>query len=166
MVLNSLKQNTTKVGEGANGDEYNIVRLDHTKPPLNVINWYGEQESRTPNEDILQSWCRLRKDLKNIEDRGEATIVIGDMNRALGDGQWGIKGNKSNISFGGKLIRNLLESEEYILLNNLDIIEGGPWTWTSRSDPSIKSCLDLAIISRNLCPRLWWTRRRSSHHTE
>ena len=36
----------------------------------------------------------------------------------------GIKGNKPNISFGGQLVRDLLEQEEYILLNNLDMIEG------------------------------------------
>ena len=49
LVADSLKQNTTKVGEGSDGDEYNIVRLDHINPPVNIINWYGEQESRTPN---------------------------------------------------------------------------------------------------------------------
>jgi hypothetical protein len=52
LVANSLKENTTKVGEGSEGDEYNIVRLDHIKPPLNIINWYGEQESRNSNDDI------------------------------------------------------------------------------------------------------------------
>ena len=45
---------------------------------------------------------------------------------------------------GGQLLRDLLEREEYILLNNLPIVEGGPWTWVSRSDA--KSCLDLVII--------------------
>ena len=30
--------------------------------------------------------------------------------------------------------------------------EGGPWTWTSRTDKSLKSCLDLVIISSNLLP--------------
>ena len=38
------------------------------------------------------------------------------------------------------------------MLNNLPIVEGGPWTWVSRSDPNVKSCLDLVIISRNLLP--------------
>ena len=152
LVANSHKQNTTKVGEGFNNDEYIIVRLDHVNPPLNIINWYGEQESRNSNEDILLSWCRLRKDMEAIEDRGEATILIGDMNRAAGDDKWGITGNKTNISYGGKLIRNLLETEDYILLNNLDIVEGGPWTWVSRADSGVRSCLDLAVISRNLLP--------------
>jgi hypothetical protein len=74
------------------------------------------------------------------------------MNRAVGDDKWGVKGNKQTISYGGKLVRDLLENEEYILLNNLDIVEGGPWTWVSRSDPRVRSCLDLAIVSRSLLP--------------
>ena len=57
----------------------------------------------------------------------------------------------SNISFGGKLVRDLLASEEYCLLNGLALAEGGPWT---REDPGDRglSCLDLAICSRNLLP--------------
>ena len=74
------------------------------------------------------------------------------MNRAVGDGKYGIKGNKPIISYGGKLVRELLESDGYVLLNNLDIVEGGPWTFISRADPGIKSCLDLVIVSRNLLP--------------
>ena len=68
LVADTLKQNTTKVGEGSNGDEYIIVRLDHIIPPGNIINWYGEFESRTPNDDILHSWWRLRKDMEAIEE--------------------------------------------------------------------------------------------------
>jgi hypothetical protein len=152
LVSNKLKQNTTKVGEGKSGDEYNIVRLDHVQPPLNIINYYGAQESRSANEDILKSWCRLRKDMGDIDRRGEACLLIGDLNRAVGSGNWGVEGNKDTISYGGQLVRDLLETEDYTLLNNLDLVEGGPWTWTSRSNPKIKSCLDLGIISRNLLP--------------
>ena len=152
LVSNSLKQFTAKVGEGIEEDKYNIVRLDHIYPLLNIINWYGEQESKTPKEDILQSWSRLRKEIKTIEERGEAVMFIGDMNRAVGADDLGIKGNKTSISNGGKLIRDLMETKEFILLNNLDIVEGGPWTWISRSDPRVRSCLDLAIIPKNLMP--------------
>ena len=83
LVANKLKQNTTKVCEGTNGDEYNIIRLDHVKPALNIINYYGAQESRTAKEDIMQSWYRLMKDMRDIEGRGEACLLIGDLNRAV-----------------------------------------------------------------------------------
>ena len=49
-------------------------------------------------------------------------------------------------------MRELLETQEYFLLNNQSMVEGGPWTWFSRADSKVKSCLDLAVISRNLLP--------------
>ena len=39
-----------------------------------------------------------------------------------------------------------------MLLNGLNLAEGGPWTWVRRGDPSCRSCLDLAIASANLVP--------------
>jgi hypothetical protein len=38
VIANHLKQNTVKVAEGREGDEYIITRLDH------VVNIYGQQE--------------------------------------------------------------------------------------------------------------------------
>ena len=30
------------------------------------------------------------------------------------------------------------------------VAEGGPWTWVSRADSQIRSCLDLVIVSANI----------------
>ena len=57
------------------------------------------------------------------------------------------------MSFGGSLLRNFLESNPYVLLNNHENAIGGPYT---RYDPSVpnkedsKSCLDLVIVSAEL----------------
>ena len=99
---------------------------------------------------IMESWRRLLEDVKYIEDQNENILLLGDMNRALGDGEWGIVGNKPNISFGGGLIRDLLATNKYVLLNSLPLAKGGPWTWVDRSNPSVKSCLDIGIISAGL----------------
>ena len=48
---------------------------------------------------------------------------------------------------GGKLIHNLLSTEKYYLLNKCS---GGPFTREDPSDPNIKSCLSLVIISSGL----------------
>ena len=37
-VTNSLKENTVPVGEGENEDEYLITMVDHTYPPINIVN--------------------------------------------------------------------------------------------------------------------------------
>ena len=52
-------------------------------------------------------------------------MIVGDLNRAVGADEWGIPGNKDKISYGGELIRDILKKEEYVLLNSLDIVEGG-----------------------------------------
>ena len=74
------------------------------------------------------------EDMKAIEARGENVLLLGDMNRAIGAGQWGVEGNKPNISCGGQLLRDLLATEKYVLLNGLFLAQGGPWTWVDRSN--------------------------------
>ena len=141
-----------RVAEGREGNEYIITRLDHISPPINIINIYGDQEKADKEigrkEKVLESWNRLLQDLKEIESRKEHLLILGDLNRKVGTGILGIEGNNPNISFGGQLVRDLL----YVLLNNLPVATGGPWTWVSRSDPLVRSCLDLGIVSSGLAP--------------
>ena len=152
LVVNNLKNDVIKVTEGKGNDEYIITRINSSTPAVNVINIYGEQEGRSTKEEIEQSWLRLMCDVKQIENRNEALLIMGDMNRAVGNDEWGTKGNKERVSNGGKLIRDLLKTNQYILLNNLNLVEGGPWTFIDRQDSTRKSCLDLCIISVNLLP--------------
>ena len=94
------------------------------------------------------------KDVSEIEDRSEALLIIGDMNRKVGNDRYGVKGNKDKISFGGQLIRNMIKERQYVLINNLDLVVGGPWTWVDRQDSTRKSCLDIGIMSVSLLPFL------------
>ena len=82
----------------------------------------------------------------------EYVILIGDLNRQFGNDNYGIRGNKSKISFGGELYRSLLKTHKYVLVNNLEQTYGGPWTWINRQDPESKSCLDICIVSNSLVP--------------
>ena len=143
-----------KVAEVTDEDEYIFTRIDNTVPAVNIVNIYGSQESRSTNDEIEKSWYRLMKDVKDIEARNESVIIIGDMNRHIGNGEYGIKGNKNLISHGGQLIRDLIQDKRYILINNLDLVEGGPWTWQDRKDKRRQSCLDLGIMSISLLPYL------------
>ena len=147
VVAEYLKPNTTKVTEGREGDEYIITRIDITAPALNVINIYGSQEGRVEKDEVEKSWLRLLEDINDIEDRNEDVINIWDLNRAVGSDAFGVKANKSQVSYGGELIRNLLKTERYVLINNLDMVQRGPWTWVDRQDASRKSCLNLCIVS-------------------
>ena len=151
-VENYLKPKTVTVKEGENDDEYVITRLEHVKPAINIVNVYGGIESRMEKQEILENWGRLKQDLNEIKDRNESCLVIGDLNRAIGADKLGVKGNKTKISYGGQLVRELLEDGEYILANNSEKTKGGPWTWVCRGDGSVKSCIDLVIFSADLLP--------------
>ena len=59
--------------------------------------------------------------------RGESVLIIGDLNRSVGNDELGGKGKNPKISYGGKLLRETLVEGKLVLLNNL--AEGGPFTW-------------------------------------
>ena len=83
-----------------------MTRIESTNPAINVINIYGEQEGRTSKEEVENSWWRLMADINDIDNRKEAMLLMGDLNRAIGNDEFGIKGNKEKDSPGGELIRN------------------------------------------------------------
>ena len=51
-----------------------------------------------------------------------------------------------------QFIRNLIKTDQYALIINLDLVVGGPWTWVDRQDNARTSCLDLGIVSVSLVP--------------
>ena len=150
VVSNYLRPHTVRVCEGKEEDEYIITRLEHVVPPVNIVNIYGQQESRAGKEQIFNSWVRLRDDLCAILARGEALLILGDMNIAVGSDELGVSGNHDRVSYGGQLVRDFMKENNLTILNNL--VVGEPWTWVQRGKDWIKSCLDLAIGSQNLLP--------------
>ena len=149
-VINEEKMSTLKILEGENKDEFIVSRHGQFQRPINVINCYGEQESRTEKSEIEEKWARLTKVLKDIENREEEAILIGDLNKMVGNNESGIKENHSKVSFGGKLVLDLVSNGEYFLVNGSDKCTGGPFTREEPNNPSIKSCLDLVLVSKGL----------------
>ena len=130
VVSNYLRPHTVRVCEGKEEDEYIITRLDHVVPPINIVNIYGQQESRAAKEEILNSWVRLRDDLGAILARGEALLILGDMNISVGSDELGVSGNHDRVSYGGQLVRNFMKENNLTIFNNL--VDGEPWTWVQR----------------------------------
>ena len=77
--------------------------------------------------------------------------MIGDFNRHIGDI---IEGNEDGkVSFGGHLVRDLIDTGNYCLVNATEKVIGGPYTRYDPSDPhndEKKSVLELCIISKEL----------------
>ena len=80
---------------------------------------------------------------------------MGDLNKLVGSDELGIPGNHSEVSPGGRLLRGLVATKNWILVNGLgeNLVQGGPFT---REDPatSKKSSLDFFVVSENLRPHL------------
>ena len=146
-IKNDEIDHAVKTDEGSEKDEFIITRHSQFNPPINVINCYGEIESRTSNKIVEDRWQRLLEKITRIEASNESVILIGDLNKLVGNGEFGVKDNHEKISFGGKLIHQLLSGGKYVLVNNTEKCVGGPFTRVDPADPSIMSCLDLVLIS-------------------
>ena len=98
-------------------------------------------------------WGKLCKEMEDIRTRKEFVCLAGDLNKLVGVGQWGVPGNHPDISLGGRLLRDLLATGNWTLVNGLgqEIVTGGPFT---RKDPATgkMSCLDMFVVSRELLP--------------
>ena len=75
------------------------------------------------------------------------------MNKWVGSGELGVPGNHPELSLGGRLLRELLASRNWVLVNGMgeEVVTGGPFT---RLDPATGtlSCLDLFVVSREVIP--------------
>ena len=80
-VRDDEKQFAMKTSEGLDKDEFMITNLYN---PINVINIYGEQESRVKDCDIEKRWTRIYDEIVKIDNRNEAVVIIGDLNKKIG----------------------------------------------------------------------------------
>ena len=122
---------------------------------MNIINIYGESESRTSKQESESKWQEVVDEIKKIEQRNESILIIGDLNKAVGNDHLGVRGSHGKITRGGNYIRELIESENYVIVNNTNACEGGPFTRYDPSDPENiekKSTLDLAIVVKRIAP--------------
>ena len=147
--VNADAAHVLKIHEGTR-NELLVTRIDKFAVPINIVNLYGKQECRTGKNEIEEDWQEVLDVLAKIDAIDEEVLLLGDMNRMVGNI---VKGNHDKVSFGGSLIRELLTSGNYSLLNARDKVENNPFT---RFEPNHynnkekRSCLDLAIASRGL----------------
>ena len=151
-VSQVFKDFAVGAGEGEDGDEYLITRVETFFPALNIVNCYGEQRTSTI-EKVEEKWKRMLKEMEEIRAKGEFCLLTGDLNKLVGNDELGVPGNNSEVSPGGRLLRSLLATKDWILVNGMDkeVVKGGPFT---RKDPASGklSCLDLFVISKELRP--------------
>ena len=96
---------------------------------------YLDVEARSTTAKILETWTKLKIIVNDIIERGEAVVLLGDLNRPI---------DKEKPSYGTKLLKELLEESTLELINDVHT--------PTRIDPSTKmgSVLDLCLVSKNI----------------
>ena len=153
-VANRIKQDAVCVAEADEEDEWLAVRYDHVAPALTIVNCYGEQEGsgRSNNQEVVARWGRLLKVLEAGRLRGDHVLLVGDLNKHVGNDHLGVPGNKSEVTTGGRMVRDLVEGGNWRIINALEeVVKGGPFT---RRDPASgkESLLDLWVCTAGLAP--------------
>ena len=147
LIDNRLKTKTCVTALGDDDCEMTVLRLDLVSPAITIINHYGPIERCV--EETEKSWEKILLELAKAEARGDQVILVGDLNKHLG--KTTNVGDK--LSFGGKLVNQLLDEGRYCLVNTLpNICTGGLYTRQDPADPEKKSVLTLAIASKSLIP--------------
>ena len=129
-VSNADVESFLKVTDGDDDNEYIITRHSQFVKPINIINVYGDVESRTTKDVIDLKWDTIIQEVIKIEAREEHVLLIGDMNKHIGSF---IKGNHDKITPGGRRVVEFVASGDYVILNGSNKEINGPFT---RYDPS------------------------------
>ena len=75
-IDNKDAPNCLKVNEGSGDDEFIITRHSQFQVPINILNIYGETESRSSTNEIKDRWERIMAEVAKIEMKGEAAKLL------------------------------------------------------------------------------------------
>ena len=95
-MRNHLRGHILRVPDEDDELEMAHLIIKNTTPVFNLFGCYIDVESRADQNKISRVWHKLRGKIDAAIDRGEAAILIGELNRPL---QLGIPS-----SFGSKLL--------------------------------------------------------------
>ena len=142
-ALLAIRNNLTNLVVSTNeykqhGAEMVWIKLDNTKVKIKIGVIYMPQESRT-NLDVLEIiYKNIEEEIEEAYTNGLKLFVYGDMNCKVGDI---IKGNKSDISKGGRLLLKMAKKYKLSIVNSLSVCEG---LWT-RIEGEEKSVIDYVL---------------------
>ena len=57
--------------------------------------------------EILENWVRMKAEIREIKNRDEGLVLIGDLNRAIGSDHLGVEGNHDAVSYGVAMHKRL-----------------------------------------------------------
>ena len=106
---------------------------------LGVI--YAPQENKTSVPKLKEMYKGLAKQIKESRTRKQNLLLVGDFNCKVGNA---IKGNSEEVSKGGKLLMQMIQKQDLMMVNASEKCQG---KWT-RTDGSKQSVLDYVLINK------------------
>ena len=130
-------------------EEILIVKMHTGKKPINIVTTYGKQEAgeSEAKEEITQQMNMWEQAIIQMQIKGEHILWIGDLNVKVGNDTQGIKGNHSDVTYGGKMLRNIIKKRDLQLINATEKCRG-LWTRINTGNKDQKSILDYVIANR------------------
>ena len=103
-----MKGSILRVPDSSEIEMIHLINKDST-PQLNIIGIYLDVESRQSVDELESVWGKLTSKIDSLINKGEAVILIGDMNRPL---------FSTNMSKGTKLLMEYVQEGTVRILNN------------------------------------------------
>ena len=138
-VKNEIKNICTVVKKGSDVGETLWITIDNDRVKLRLGTIYAPQESRTSKEKLKKMYDDIGIQVLKAKEKQQRTLIVGDLNCKIGDV---IKGNKPEVTIGGKLLLKLAKNNNLFILNESDKCDG---LWT-RCEGSSRSVLDYMIV--------------------
>merc|ERR1712113_595776 len=120
---------------GILGRESVWIVIDNGRVKLRIGVIYAPQESRTSKENLSEMYADIEAQVIQAKARQQSVLLMGDFNCKIGES---IKGNKPEISVGGRLLLNLTKNNNLQILNQSEKCTG---LWT-RCEGLSRSVLD------------------------
>ena len=94
-------------------EEIMIIKLYKGKRPINIMTTYGRQEGGEcdAKEEVSHQMNMWEQRIIEMQSKCENIIWIGDLNVKVGNNEQGIEGNHPEITYGGKMLRNLIKKK-------------------------------------------------------
>ena len=114
-------------------------RIENGKVQIKIGAIYMPQESRTKLDVLQEIYKEIEKEVVQAKEKGDSIIIMGDLNCKIGSV---IKGNKEDISKGGRLLLKMVKKHSMKIVNAEESCNG---LWT-RVQGEEKSVIDYMIV--------------------
>ena len=143
LVDEMFKDQCILIHEGQEA-ELIAVKVCNTVPNLVLVCYYGAQENTTSPATISNHISELVGLLTKQSEEGNMVVMAADMNVGIGNSV--LVDNNPVVSRGGKLLNDLLEVNDDLILENVRYQGGSSRTHEDASGGSGK-CLDMVICN-------------------